>query len=111
VLYPIIAYLLVGLGILLMFLAYHYQRYILLLFSSGLFFFVGFSFLTTNLLSKVGDYSSTNSSVVNLTLTNLTHIYQNNSGINQYPFGILFILLAFFLVFDGVYSLTKIGDA
>jgi hypothetical protein len=110
-LYPINAYFLVGLALLLLIIGYAYKRYILLLFSGTLFIIFGFSLFATNLLSQVGEYVVANTSQVNVTLSNSTFLYQNTTGITEYVYGIIFILLGFYLLFDGAYGLAKFGEA
>lgn len=109
--YPITAYFLVGTALVLLLLGYSFKRFVLVIFSGVLFMFTGFSFLNTNVVTSIGEYSVTNSSLVNVTITNSSLVYTNTTGISQYPYGIVFILLGFFLLFDGAYKIAKFEEA
>lgn len=116
---PFLYYFLTCTAILLLVVSYKFGKAVLEFFSAVLFMIMGGSFLLTDIKTFGGQSITVNSSTANLSVYawNTTYLSsQASTGFSWNVWGIVFILLGFYLLFDGVYRLSnvagfKLGEA
>ena len=112
---PFLYYFLTATALVLLVISLKFGKAVLELFSSVLLMVVGGSFLLTDITTFAGQSFTQNSSVANLTVYALNYTYatsQTSTGFSWNVWGIIFVLLGFYLLFDGGYRLaTATGNA
>jgi uncharacterized membrane protein len=102
-------YFLTATALVLLIISYKFNKAVLEVFSSVLLMTVGGSFLLTDIKTFAGQSFTQNSSIANLTVYNLNYTYatsQVSTGFSWNVWGIMFVLLGFYLLFDGGYRLA-----
>lgn len=103
-------YLIIGSSLGFLAISYKAERPIIGMFSGVLLFFVGLSLFMTNIQMPSGQSITSNQTSDNLTYYEVTQQYNlinDNSGISNQAWGILFIVFGFWIIGEAVWRLMK----
>ncbi len=108
---PFLYYFLTGTALALLVISYKFSKPVVEFFSAVLLMITGGSFLLTDFTTPVGQSITALSPSENLTTNALNYTQASShvaTGFSWNIWGIVFILLGFYLLWDGVYRLSKV---